>query len=403
MGFRAIVVYSMLCLCPVVLSAEDTVTLASKGVNHRLELAVNPAYIFPSHAFFKGENLQGKLIRGAVSGHLKYSFQFSPGTRADKLYGGAYQGLGLACFSFGAPDELGNPIAFYLFQGARIAKLNSFLSLNYEWNLGLSFGWNPYDMEDNPSNQVIGSRVNAYMNADFYLNWVLSGRMNLTTGVNLTHFSNGNTQFPNAGLNTIGFKAGLVYRFYEQKQSRIRPEQERELEVFKRHVSYDLVFFGSWRRKGLILPGGDPGVSPGYYTVLGVSFSPMYNLGRKLRLGLSLDAVYDASANVYVPDFIAGTPPEFKKPSLSEQLALGISGKVEYVMPYFTIGLGVGTNVLHAGGDLKSVYQTLALKVAVTRNSFVHIGYCLHNFSTPNFLMLGIGFRFNNKRPAVFR
>lgn len=399
MVFKALVLCGVFCLCPVVFFAKGdpgigkeagSDSLSKKSI-HRLELAAGPAYIFPTHAFFQGENLRGKPIRGAVSGHLRYSFQFAPGTYAEKRYGGAYQGIGLNWFTFGNPEELGNPVAFYIFQGARIARLNSFLSLNYEWNLGLSFGWKPYHIPDNSLNQVIGSRMNAYMNADFYLNWMLSDRIDLATGVSLTHFSNGNTQYPNAGLNTIGLKAGLVYRFSDQEQPPLR--QNRELEVFERHISYDLVFFGSWRRKGLIMPGGDPGISPDYHTVLGMSFSPMYNLCRKLRLGLSLDAVYDASANLYVPDFIVGTTPEFVKPPLARQLALGISGKVEYVMPYFTIGLGLGTNVLHGGGDLKSVYQTLALKVAVTRSSFIHIGYCLHNFSTPNFLMLGIGFR----------
>lgn len=42
-------------------------------------------------------------------------------------------------------------------------------------------------------------------------------------------------------------------------------------------------------------------------------------------------------------------------------------------MPYFTVGFGLGFNVLHKGGDLKSFYQMLTLKVGVTRNTFVHV------------------------------
>lgn len=94
---------------------------------------------------------------------------------------------------------------------------------------------------------------------------------------------------------------------------------------------------------------------------------------------------------------------EFYKPPLHQQLALGISGRAEYVMPYFTIGIGVGGNVLHGKGDLKAFYQILALKIAVTRSSFVHVGYSIHDFSTPNFLMLGVGYRFNNKYPKVIQ
>lgn len=31
----------------------------------------------------------------------------------------------------------------------------------------------------------------------------------------------------------------------------------------------------------------------------------------------------------------------------------------------------------------------------------LHIGYNLQDFQTPNYLMLGLGFRFNNKYPKV--
>ena len=63
-----------------------------------------------------------------------------------------------------------------------------------------------------------------------------------------------------------------------------------------------------------------------------------------------LDGVYDGSANVYSPD---GYGDELLKPSAGKQLALGVSGRAEYVMPYFTVGIGLGTNVIHAGGDFK--------------------------------------------------
>ncbi len=43
-------------------------------------------------------------------------------------------------------------------------------------------------------------------------------------------------------------------------------------------------------------------------------------------------------------------------------------------------------------------YQTLALKVNVTHNSFVNVGYRIRNFNMPNFLMLGVGYRLGNGR-----
>ena len=167
-------------------------------------------------------------------------------------------------------------------------------------------------------------------------------------------------------------------------------------------MSYDLVLFGSWRRKGIEV-GDKQYAAPDAYTVVGFNFAPMYNFGYKFRAGVSLDGVYDGSANVIAASSIEqlGSTAEIEtvNPGFDHQIALGISARGEFVMPYFNIGIGLGVNVLHKGGDLRSFYQMLTLKVAVTHSSFVHIGYSLRDFHMPNFLMLGVGYRFNNKYP----
>lgn len=375
---------------------------------HKFGVEAQPGYIVPTNSFLKGDNYTWEPIRHSFSAHVKYAFQFHPNTCRDRIYGGAYQGIGLAYFNFGEKEQLGNPTSVYLFQGARIAKFNPRLSLNYEWNLGFSFGWEPYDAYDNPDNVVIGSRINAYINTNFYLNWAISPYFDLTSGVSLTHFSNGNTKFPNAGLNTVGLKVGVIYNFNRKSDELARPIYRPAIPEFPRHMSYDLTLFGSWRRKGVI--SGDEHVpSPDTYTVLGFSFAPMYNIGYKLRVGASLDGVYDGSANIYPTDQLrpldgsGGSEKEFSKPPLDWQIALGVSGRAEFVMPYFTVGVGIGVNALHRGGDLKVLYQILALKTQISRNSFLHIGYNLQDFHTPSYLMLGIGYRFNNKYPRFKR
>ena len=367
---------------------------------HRIGIEARPGYIFPTSSFFRGENLNLKPIENSLSLHLKYSFQFHPNTYNDRIYRGAYQGIGVGYYNMYEKPQLGNPLTVYLFQGARIARFNQRLSLNYEWNFGASFGWKPSHSDLNPYNKVIGSKVNAYLNTNFYFNWMLSPKFDFTTGVAVTHFSNGNTKFPNAGLNSIGLKVGLVYNINRKEECFAKPLYQSPVPKFPRHISYDLVLFGSWRRKGVTIGEGQMVASPETYPVLGFNFAPMYNFGYKFRAGISLDGVYDGSANVYSPD---GYGDELLKPSAGKQLALGVSGRAEYVMPYFTVGIGLGTNVIHAGGDLKSFYQILALKIEVTRNSFLHIGYNLQDFHDPNYLMLGFGFRFNNKYPTFHR
>ena len=136
---------------------------------HRLGIEARPQYVFPTNPFLQGENERWKPIQSSFAAHLKYSFKFRPNTCADRIYGGAYQGFGLAVTTFGDRKQLGDPVTFYVFQGARIARFNPRLSLNYEWNFGLSAGWKPYDNDYNSYNGAVGSRVNAYLNAGRYL------------------------------------------------------------------------------------------------------------------------------------------------------------------------------------------------------------------------------------------
>ena len=374
-------------------------TASERRFMHRLGGEFRPEYIFPTNPFVQGNNTAGQPIDLSLSGHLRYSFQFRPGSLPDRIYGGAYQGIGVAYYDFGNPDELGNPVAAYLFQGARIARISPRLSFDYEWNFGLSFGWKPYDEETNRLNMMMGSKMNAFLNVDFFLNWMVTREVDFSAGVSLSHFSNGNTKFPNAGLNSVGLRAGLTYNFGRNPSE---APTTTAYPAFPRHFSYDLTLFGSWRRKGI--EDGDIHVAaPDAYTVVGFNFASMYNFGYKFRAGVSLDGVYDGSANISIADQLVpmGGRPDLvvEKPGFDRQIALGVSARGEFVMPYFNIGIGLGVNVLHKGSDLKSFYQMLTLKVAVTHSSYVHIGYSLRDFHMPNFLMLGVGYRFNNKYP----
>src|SRR5690606_3280921 len=71
--------------------------------------------------------------------------------------------------------------------------------------------WKPHNFTQNPYNVVIGSKTNAYLNAGLYLRWALTPHTDLATGIDFSHFSNGNTNFPNAGLNMVGLKIGVLY------------------------------------------------------------------------------------------------------------------------------------------------------------------------------------------------
>lgn len=365
--------------------------------NHGIGLDVRPGYVVPTNSFLEGDNMQQKTIEQSLSLHLKYAFQFGKDSRLGRMYPHAYQGIGVSYNTFYCPAELGNPVTVYAFQGAPIVRLSSRLSFDYEWNFGASFGWKKYDEQYNPQNEVIGSKVNAYINLGLLLNWQFHPQWKLAAGVDLTHFSNGNTHYPNGGLNIIGGRVGIVRTFgdTDDASGAIAPERL----FIKPHVSYDLVLYGATRKRGFV-KDNVPSLVPGSFGIVGLNFAPMYNFNNYFRAGLSVDAQYDESANIkdyklegsYMNDI------KFHRPPFREQFAVGLSLRAELVMPIFSINAGIGRNLICRGDDTNGFYQILALKTYVTRHLFLHVGYQLSKFKDPNNLMLGIGYRFHDKR-----
>ena len=392
-------------LCFLSVFAQDSVWAVKPKLYSRVSAENRIEYVFPTNNFLKGNNNKNKPINKATSLHFDFSFQYAPNSCVGRVYGESYQGVGVGMYDFSNVSEMGSPRAFYVFQGARIARFAPWAALRYEWNFGLSWKWEPYDVETNSFNGGVGTRRNAYINAGLFVDWRLSRRLDVITGVSFSHFSNGNTKYPNAGVNNGGARIGIAYYFNRPALNASTEQTELSVPPFPRHVSYDLLIFGSLRRKGVDVDGKLLAM-PGQFGVVGFSFAPLYNFSYKFRAGLSLDGVYDESANVYSRETISDLYDDnygyvFYKPPLKQQFTLVISAKIEYAMPFFTIGIGIGHNMLYAYGEKRGFYQTLALKINVTRSAYLNVGYNLQDFRSPNFLMLGIGYRFNNRYPRM--
>lgn len=357
---------------------------------HQLMLDFKPGAILHTNDFLRGSNPEVRTMNHNMSYHLKYAFSAPEQSRTAQIYRDAYQGIGVAYNDFN--PQLGNPVSVYLLQGARIAALSDRLSLNYEWNLGLAFGWNPYDEEQNPDNKVIGSRVTAYIGLGLYARWILSRHVDLSVGLDAAHYSNGNTQYPNLGLNTVALRIGAAY--YVNRQSSRLLHRHTPLPPSNHGISYDLILYGAWRQMALY-EGDYSFLLGGKSAVYGFNFNPMYRLNHWLKAGASLDGIYDRTANlIELPTGGYETTVPYELPSASKQMALGVSARAEFTMPYFAVNVGIGHNVLNASGEFGGMYEVLALKMNVTRRALLHIGYTLRDFHTPRNLMLGIGWRF---------
>ena len=191
----------------------------------------------------------------------------------------------------------------------------------------------------------------------------------------------------------MGAKASVAYYINREEKH----HASGELPAFDRHWGWDLTLYGAWKRRGMDTSTGTYAL-PGVYGVAGFTLNPLYHVNHWLNVGASLDGSYDSSANMEVKTTTVGD--QEQEPTTDDvilspwyqRVALGLSARAEFVMPYFTINFGIGHNFVNAHTeDMKGFYEILALKIKLLRQSYLHIGYSLYDFYYPNNLMLGIG------------
>lgn len=353
-------------------AATGADTLCRKNNSRALGINLRPSAIIPTHGFYKGWNPESRPLR--AGGSVDFQYMFSTCGHA------AYQGAGAGVHTFFADRMLGTPVTFYIFQGAPLARISPALTFGYEWNLGISANW-----RDNGT--VTVSPVNVYINVACLFNWRLDDRWSLYFGPEYTHFSNGDTMFPNGGANTVNFRIGTKYSFNDLSHNEIERVFESDALELKpsERMTYDLTVAGGWRADRQIV-GGRLEISNKPFAIASVSFNPLYHFNDYFSVGPALDLTYDASANR-----------EYGK-SFAYRSAAGISARAELKMPLFGVNVGFGYNVLHKGQDLSGVYGIFNLKAFLSKRLYLSVSYRLSSVMYSHNMLFGAGWRFGNIR-----
>ena len=377
-------------------NASDTIPSAfSRPLEWRVGADISPACVIPTNGFLRGENPEGKRIKSSLTSSIRSDFSFNPSTREGILYKGLYQGIGIGFNTYFSKNLLGTPVSVYAYQGYPIVYFSNKLSLGYEWQFGGAFGWHHFDQETAETNYSVSTSVTAHMGLGLNLNYNFSDRWQMSLGVMMKHYSNGNTSLPNAGVNTVGASIGVAYIINPQKE--IPTSQSNSLckEADKKRWIYDIIAYGAYRKR--VLSVGEPTetlICPGKFGILGLQFSPLRRLNRWVAVGPALEIQWDESADLssYWVEGTSGENIKFIRPPFTRQLSVGLAAHAELTMPIFTVSGGIGYEVINPKGD-KAFYQSLTLKTFITKNIFINTGYRLGRFKDPQNLMLGVGIR----------
>lgn len=379
---------------------NDSIQMPSgnfKGLEWRIGAEVSPAYVFPTNAYLKGSNEYGDKIKAAFSAGIRADFSFNECSKWGILYNGAYHGLGIDWSVFTPSGLLGNPASVFIYQGAPVIRFNKRLSLDYEWKFGAAIGWSYiYDKDGNDYNSAISTAATARMSIAAKIRYRLSRDWSISAGIEGTHFSNGNTSYPNAGVNTLSLAIGFAYTIPSHNSKEPDPLLSARLseEADRGKWLFDFMAYGAWRKRGINITG-QPQILPGNFGVYGAEFSFLRKVNRYLTFGPAIDFMHDESAGLkdYWADGTYGDQIKFYRPPYDKQMSLGASIHAELTMPIFTINAGIGYDFLKPQGE-ERFFQTLSLKTFVTKNLYINTGYRLGNFKDPQNLMLGLGIRF---------
>ncbi|MDO4707445.1 MAG: acyloxyacyl hydrolase [Porphyromonadaceae bacterium] len=144
---------------------------------------------------------------------VRYGWQATQAQPWAKDAGYPSYGIGLYTAFLGDERKVGRPVSVYGFLNKNLFRLGQ-QRVETALSLGLAADLARYTSDITPIMEHMGSRVTVFFDLRFGLAMSLTRELDLTTGVFLTHMSNGRTYVPNFGLNASGLYLGTRYYYH---------------------------------------------------------------------------------------------------------------------------------------------------------------------------------------------
>jgi len=382
-----IIILTLLTILQTEAAARDTVKL--KLPKH-ISIQVSDGFILPN-----------SLIRNISTLNtfsLKYGLSARGDSWKDHFFGMPYGGIGVQLQRYYKSETYGKPFSAYLFQGATIKEWSPISALKYEIDLGVSFNWNHYNEKANPNFKLLGSGMNAHLAGSIYVDRKLSRYLNVRAGFNIAHFSNGATRTPNYGINTFSGFFEFAYNLADYREIvKTIPEPP----PFEKSKIHDISFFVTGRTISVEAHDGDSKhvVYPDrFFKVAGFNYALLLQNLRRFRWGPSLDILYDEGNKAIITSYISEDSDErsesIRLAPLSKRISIGLSLKGELSMPWYSIFLHAGYDLLKNNDQGTRLYQIYGFKFYIAKKIYSSFGVRCNNLTKSNFLFVNLGYTF---------
>lgn len=193
-------------------------------------------------------------------------------------------GYGLAFYTLGNPEQLGNMYAAYWFYEIPIHKKVRPVRLLWRLSPGLAYLPKTFDAFENHKNNAVSAHLNAYINFRWYYRFELNEKLRLDLGINFAHASNGKFKVPNLGANIATINAGITFK--NKKPYIEKPITDSSTKV---DCKNELLLFAALGINEIEPPLGKKYLNQTYSGIL------FHNFGNNHKLGGGLDVYYSAS------------------------------------------------------------------------------------------------------------
>ena len=191
-------------------------TLALPAFTQRLELLPRAGFVVPHHDYMN------HYIDGHVTGIAGAALWETDGSKDWHHYFN-FPHWGFTLQHDRLPtDTLGNSTSLFFHN---VLPLDRQRKVELGLGIGANYFSQPFDLEENPKNNAIGSHVNCAL--QIYLGWRIpvSRKLELKPKVSISHASNGAFQAPNLGVNVAALSLSIGFRTDTSRvPARLKPE-----------------------------------------------------------------------------------------------------------------------------------------------------------------------------------
>lgn len=215
-------------------------------------------------------------------------------------------GITISYTNYGNNQEFGSSYSVLPYISIHPSK-KDFNTFHIRVGLGASFFTKHYDPVNNSRNRAIGSTVTWTFATSLYYNFYIQKHIDLNLGLSFIHHSNGHTQLPNFGLNSVLFSISSKLYLDPIDESLQQVYKKPKIEKTKQHFATMRIGIGMHEFGGPDSPTG--GVKRAI-NIVSIGVGTIYKRVLRLSVGLTYRFYhqYYNYINNYQPDEYTSSP-----------------------------------------------------------------------------------------------